>query len=53
VKSPTTIVQTEGNTTIRGNVDSNLMLLTKGSITFEDTNNCTDSYNAQKRQTVK
>jgi hypothetical protein len=29
------------------------MLLTKGSITFEDTNNCTDSYNAQKRQTVK
>ena len=49
VTNPTTIVQTNWNTTIQWNVDSNLMLLTKWSITFTDT----DSHSCSNRQTVK
>ncbi|GHV23423.1 hypothetical protein FACS189428_6910 [Clostridia bacterium] len=40
---PFTIVQTVGNTTIKGNLNHNMMLLTNGAITFDGSNNCNDA----------
>lgn len=40
---PFTIVQTSGNTTIKGNLNHNMMLLTKGTITFDASKNCNDA----------
>ena len=40
---PFTIVQTNGNTTIKGNLNHNMMLLTNGSITFSPEKNCNDA----------
>ena len=37
---PFTIVQTRGNTTIKGNVENNMMLLTKGTIIFDGSETC-------------
>ena len=47
LSKPTTIVQTQGDTTIKWNLDSNLMLLTNWQIKFDGSNSCT------KRQVVK
>jgi len=47
LKTPTTIVQTTWNTTICGDVDYNMMLLTNWTIKFRDENSC------NHRQTVK
>jgi hypothetical protein len=40
---PFTIVQMEGNTTIKGNIDYNMMLISYGSITFDGSKNCNDA----------
>ena len=40
---PFTIVQTSGNTTIKGNLNHNMMLLTNGTITFDASRNCNDT----------
>ncbi|MDR0650380.1 MAG: hypothetical protein LBG59_03030 [Candidatus Peribacteria bacterium] len=40
---PFTIVQTKGNTTIKGNLNHNMMLLTNGTITFDGSKNCNDA----------
>ncbi|MDR2541052.1 MAG: DUF11 domain-containing protein [Candidatus Peribacteria bacterium] len=40
---PFTIVQTVGNTTIKGNLNHNMMLLTNGTITFDGSKNCNDT----------
>ncbi|MDR0608330.1 MAG: hypothetical protein LBG52_08600 [Candidatus Peribacteria bacterium] len=42
-KQPFTIVQTLGSTTIVGNLDHNMMLLTNGKITFNGSKNCNDT----------
>jgi hypothetical protein len=42
-KHPFTIVQTIGHTTIVGNLDHNMMLLTNGNITFSGRLNCNDA----------
>jgi len=43
--TPFTIVQTNGNTTIKGNINNNMMLLSKGIITFdaEEFSKCSDT----------
>ncbi len=41
--APFTIVQTKGDTTIKGSISHNMMLLTKGKITFDVADNCSDS----------
>lgn len=38
-----TIFQINGDTTIKGNLDHNMMLLTNGNITFDGSKNCTDA----------
>lgn len=40
---PFTIVQTAGDTTIKGNLNHNMMLLTNGKITFDGSKNCNDA----------
>ncbi|MDR0859566.1 MAG: hypothetical protein LBO09_00870 [Candidatus Peribacteria bacterium] len=40
---PFTIIQTVGNTTIKGNLNHNMMLLTNGTITFDGSKNCNDA----------
>jgi hypothetical protein len=40
---PFTIVQILGNTTIKGNLNHNMMLLTNGTITFDASKNCNDA----------
>ncbi|MDR0369987.1 MAG: hypothetical protein LBH96_05870 [Candidatus Peribacteria bacterium] len=40
---PFTIVQVGGNTTIKGNLNHNMMLLTNGTITFDGSLNCNDA----------
>ena len=52
IQNPFTIVQTSWKTTIKWNVQHNMMLLTKWKIIFEDTNTCNPKVN-QERQTVK
>ena len=47
LSKPTTFVQTQWNTTIKWDLDSNLMLLTKWKIIFEDQKSC------NHRQVVK
>ncbi|MDR2415450.1 MAG: hypothetical protein LBD75_02305 [Candidatus Peribacteria bacterium] len=41
--TPFTIIQTQGNTTIKGNLNHNMMLLTNGTITFDGIKNCNDA----------
>jgi len=40
---PFTIFQTKGNTTIKGNLNHNMMLLTNGDIIFDGEKNCNDA----------
>ena len=47
LNKPVTFVQTSWNTTIRGNINYNMMLLTNGTITFDWSNTC------NSRQVVK
>ena len=52
LNKPVTIVQISWNTIISWNVDQNIMLLTKGTITFADVNSCNPT-KPQNRQVVK
>ena len=53
IDKPVTFVQMSWNTTIYGSVTNlNMMLLTEGTITFKDANNCVPN-EPQKRQVVK
>jgi hypothetical protein len=53
INKPTTFVQTVWNTTIKWNLDSKLMLLTKWKIKFDWNDKNWGSYSCRNRQVVK